>query len=108
MASEPTPRAVPSLSRREREALETLARGDTDKEAAQALGVSLGTVRVYRRRTQAKLGTRGLVQTLLVASRLGMVDLEAIVDEASARAAATREAASRSRASGHPDAHEGP
>lgn len=82
MESDPTDKPVPALSRREREVLEILARGQTDKEAAQALGVSLGSVRVYRKRLQAKLGTDCLVQSLLVAGGLGMVDLKALVEEA--------------------------
>lgn len=84
--------AVPGLSRREREVLELLARGETDKEAARVIGVSVGTVRVYRQRLQTKLGTKCLVQSLLVAARLGMVDLDAITDEAMAKAAQRREA----------------
>lgn len=79
-----------ALSDRERQALESLARGLIDKEAAKRMGVGLGTLRVYRKRLQSKLGTYGAVQTVLVAQGLGILDLDAITEEAMAVAEAKR------------------
>lgn len=70
----------PLLSKREREVLDLLARGTIDKDVAERLGISLGTVRVYRKRMQEKLGVRGSVQCLLVAWRLGEIDLTAAAE----------------------------
>ena len=72
---------APKLTPREREVLRLLMRGLLDKEATDRLGVSVGTVRVYRKRIMGKLGTRGLVRSALVAWRLGQLDMEALADE---------------------------
>lgn len=77
-------RSAGVLSRRERDVLIAQARGLTDREAAEALGIAYPTVRVYRRRAEEKLGVKGLAQCLLVAWRLGDLDLAALADEAMA------------------------
>ncbi len=69
------------LSRREAEVLALLCRGLTDKEVAAHLGIAMGTIRIYRKRAQHKLNTQGLVQSALVAWKLGQLDLEAIADK---------------------------
>lgn len=68
------------LSKRESEVISLLCRGLTDKETAAQLGIAMGTVRIYRKRVQQKLNTQGLVQSALVAWRLGQLDLEAIAE----------------------------
>lgn len=78
------------LSRRETEVLIQLSHGLSDKEVAEVLGITLGTVRVYRKRMSSKLGARGLVQCLLVAWALGLIDVRPIVDRALANAAVER------------------
>lgn len=76
--------AKPLLSPRERQVLELLALGYIDKQVGLSLGITLGTIRVYRKRIVAKLGVRGLGPTLLVAGRLKEIDLEGLADEAMA------------------------
>ena len=76
---------IVALSKRESEVLELLCHGLTDKEAGAKLGITLGTIRVYRKRMQSKLNTQGLVQSALVAWRLGQLDLEALADDALAQ-----------------------
>jgi DNA-binding CsgD family transcriptional regulator len=46
------------LSRREREVFERLARGETQREVAETLGLSVKTVETYRARIADKLGLR--------------------------------------------------
>jgi ATP/maltotriose-dependent transcriptional regulator MalT len=48
--------AYPNLGRRERQVLEYLALGMSSKEMAQRLGISIGTVKGYRRSLFEKLG----------------------------------------------------
>ena len=78
------PRSEVTLSRRESEVLHELARGHIDKEVATGLGISLGTVRVYRKRLSSKLGVRGAINMLLVAWKRGLIDLDTIANEAHA------------------------
>ena len=80
------PSTVVPLSRREAESLRLGALGLTDKESADRMGVGLPTVRMYRKRTQRKLRAKGTVQAMLVAWRLGLLDLEAVADEVAAGA----------------------
>ncbi|GEM_PF-2121865 len=79
------------LSNRETQVLQGLARGLYDKELAAELGVSLGTVRVYRKRIGDKLRVRGLVPWLLIAWKLGLIDIEPIAQQAMERYAAARQ-----------------
>lgn len=51
----PEPQEVP-LSSREREVLEKIARGVTQREIAESLGLSVKTVETYRARISEKLG----------------------------------------------------
>ena len=76
-----------TLSRRESDVLLGFARGFLDKEIAISLGVSIATVRTYRKRVHRKLGTRGFVQPLLVAWKLGLLDIEPIAEEGLAKRA---------------------
>ncbi len=70
-----------TLSRRESEVLALLCEGLTDKVVAARIGIAMGTVRIYRIRVQHKLGTHGLIQSALVAWKLGLLDLETIADK---------------------------
>ena len=79
------------LSNRETQVLQGLARGLYDKELAAELGVSLGTVRVYRKRIGDKLRVRGLVPWLLIAWKLGLIDIEPIAQQAMERFNASRQ-----------------
>jgi len=81
---------APNLSAREEQVLLALCRGLHDKEVAKELGVSLGTVRVYRARIGEKLKLRGLVPWALVAWKLGLIDLEPVAQDAMARFEAAR------------------
>ena len=73
---------TPALSGREKQVLLGLARGLHDREVAEELGISLGTVRVYRARIQEKLRVRGLIPWIMVAWKLGLIDIEPIAQDA--------------------------
>ena len=64
------PRA--ELSRREREVLRLLAAGKTDREIADALGVSYRTVTTHIARVFAKLGVRSRAAAAAEAVRRGL------------------------------------
>lgn len=59
---------VAALSRREREVLEALAQGDTQKVIAYDLGISVRTVEVHRARMLRRLGVRNLAQAIGLAA----------------------------------------
>lgn len=87
------PDAIPDdvrLSARETQVLILLAHGLYDKEVAAQMGISLGTVRVYRGRIGHKLRVRGLVPWIMVAWRLGLIDIEPIAQAAMERFQAPR------------------
>ena len=64
---------APTLSEREREVLRLLADGYRYEQVAALLGLSLGTVRTYVRRTYAKLGVSTKSEATLLAVRLGIL-----------------------------------
>lgn len=66
---------VGSLTRREREVLQALAEGLSDKEIAQRLYVSMGTVRNHVVRILGKLGVHSRLQALVFAVRHGLVQI---------------------------------
>ncbi|PAX09201.1 response regulator [Sphingomonas lenta] len=61
------PDALGRLTPREREVLDLLAEGGTNKHIAQALGVSPGTVKAHVERVIAKLGVRDRTQAAVLA-----------------------------------------
>ncbi len=70
--SEETPAGSP-LTPREREVLQLLAEGKTNKEVAAALGIGLKTVETHRMNLMAKLGLHSVVELVRWAIRNGIV-----------------------------------
>ena len=62
------------LSAREREVLQLLAEGKTNKEVAAALGIGLKTVETHRMNLMAKLGLHSVVDLVRYAIRNGIVN----------------------------------
>ncbi|MFH5186198.1 response regulator transcription factor [Paenibacillus sp. TAB 01] len=52
-----------------------LVRGASNKEIAQELSLSLGTVKVYLSRIYAKLGVTSRTQALIAVQELGLLEL---------------------------------
>lgn len=65
-----------SLTPREREILEVLAEGLSDKEIAARLHVSIATVRSHVNAILAKTGARSRTQALILAVRHGLVQID--------------------------------
>ncbi len=63
-----------SLSPRELEVLQELADGVATREIGRRLGISYSTVRTHIRAISAKLGTRSMVNTVVTARELELVD----------------------------------
>lgn len=61
-----------SLTPREREVLEQVARGLHAREVGEALGISARTVEVHKTRIMAKLGARNAVELVRLAMLTGM------------------------------------
>jgi DNA-binding NarL/FixJ family response regulator len=70
--TEETPPGTP-LTPREREVLQLLAEGKTNKEVAAALGIGLKTVETHRMNLMAKLGLHSVVDLVRYAIRNGIV-----------------------------------
>jgi DNA-binding NarL/FixJ family response regulator len=69
--------AVASLSDREREVLSFIARGHTNKQAADQIGVSVKTVESYRARIMQKLQLTGRAELTSLALRAGIMQTKA-------------------------------
>jgi DNA-binding CsgD family transcriptional regulator len=67
--------ALPELSARERQILHHVALGHTIQQSARALGIAVKTVENTRTRLFRKLGARNRSDAVLIASRMGLVDL---------------------------------
>jgi DNA-binding NarL/FixJ family response regulator len=65
--------ALDSLTQREREVLETIARGHSNAEIAEQLYVSHATVKTHVSRLLMKLGARDLAQLVMLAYESGIV-----------------------------------
>jgi DNA-binding NarL/FixJ family response regulator len=70
--------AIDSLTSREREVLEALADGLSDKKIAERLGVSVGTVSNHFMKVFKKLEVHSRLQALVFALRHGIVDVDRI------------------------------
>jgi DNA-binding NarL/FixJ family response regulator len=66
------------LTRREREVLEALAQGLSDRQIGQRLHVSHETVRTHMANLLGKLGVQSRLQAVLFASRHGAISIELI------------------------------
>jgi len=64
---------VPELTDREREVLEYLAEGKSNKQIAKALGIADGTVKVHVANILEKLGAQGRSEAVAIAVRRGLV-----------------------------------
>ena len=69
-------RSIGKLTPRERELLEALAEGLSDKEIAQRLYVGVGTVRSHMTHLLAKFGVDSRLQALVFAIRYGLVEVD--------------------------------
>jgi DNA-binding NarL/FixJ family response regulator len=72
-SSAATPPGFDTLTEREREVLELAGRGLSNQEIAQALFLSLATVKTHVNRLFAKLGCRDRAQAVVVAYESGLV-----------------------------------
>ena len=67
---------IAALSPREREVLEGLLAGGTNKSIGRALGLSPRTVEIHRARVMEALGARTLPEAVLTAARAGVQPTE--------------------------------
>jgi DNA-binding NarL/FixJ family response regulator len=73
LARDSTPR-IKALTRREREVLQLLAEGKSNKEIGAALGVSVKTAETHRARLMAKLGVHSIAELVRYAVRNQIID----------------------------------
>lgn len=62
------------LTAREREIIERIARGDTDRQIAAALYISVATVRSHLERIRDKTGMRRRAELARLAAELGPLE----------------------------------
>src|SRR6185436_9002230 len=62
----------PGLSPREKQVLEYLKRGDTNKDIARSLGLKLVTVKLHVRNACRKLGAKNRTQAAMLAREMGV------------------------------------
>lgn len=67
-----------ALSRREREVLRLLAQGNTNREVADTIGVSVKTVETYRTRLKEKLGLKSRPELYRFAVESGILETESV------------------------------
>ena len=67
-----------SLSARERSVFRLIARGGTNRSAAQTLNISPKTIEKHRANLMRKLNARSAVELMLLAVELGLVDRPAV------------------------------
>jgi DNA-binding NarL/FixJ family response regulator len=66
---------IGSLTSREREVLQLLAQGSTNKEIAFALQITLGTTKKHRENLQRKLDCHGTAELALLAVKEGLIEV---------------------------------
>jgi len=71
--SEPDTSPLDGLSKREREVFERLALGETQREIAESLGLSVKTVETYKARIGEKLGVRTRADLVRLALDVGVL-----------------------------------
>ena len=64
---------VSTLTPREREVFERVIRGDTNKQAARAMGCTERTIKAHRHRVMEKMQVRTLPELVSLAERVGVV-----------------------------------
>ncbi|NLS07818.1 PAS domain-containing protein [Rhizobium sp. P32RR-XVIII] len=74
-ASDDAQARIGGLSPREREVLDGLVRGGTNKTIARELGLSPRTVELYRAHLMERLGVRTLPEAIVVAASAGLIPL---------------------------------
>ena len=67
---------ISKITPRERELLEALAEGLSDKEIAERLYVGVGTVRTHMTHLLSKFGVDSRLQALIFAIRYGLVEID--------------------------------
>ncbi|MFD2671279.1 helix-turn-helix transcriptional regulator [Marinicrinis sediminis] len=70
-------RLIDPLTRREQQILMLLATGVSNREIANEMHISIGTVKIHLNRIYAKLGVRSRVQALIQAKENGILDFRA-------------------------------
>ncbi|MDO9711905.1 response regulator [Paracraurococcus lichenis] len=63
---------IAGMSQREREVLEGIVAGETNKEIARRLGISPRTVEIHRAHVMERLGVRSLSEAVLLAAAAGL------------------------------------
>ena len=63
---------VSTLTPREREVFERVIRGDTNKQAARAIGCTERTIKAHRHRVMEKMQVRSLPELVSLAERIGV------------------------------------
>jgi len=91
-----------SLTDREREVLELVATGITNREVAQELFISVNTVKVHLRNVFTKLGAESRTEATMIAVREGWVQVGEGEEEAASSAAGEEASAGSSASPGPP------
>jgi FixJ family two-component response regulator len=64
---------IAALTPREREVFELVVRGDSNKQAARALGCTERTIKAHRHRVMEKMQVRSLAELVSLAERVGVL-----------------------------------
>ena len=74
--SQPEPQKDSPLTPHERQVLQLLAEGNSSREIAEALGVSVNTVDTHRHRMMEKLDLHSVAELTKYALRIGLTTLD--------------------------------